>query len=143
MTSNLGHEEFAKKVPRIGFATASESEKSEKDFDEVKERVMEHVKDFLTPELRNRIDYTILFKPLSKETLSGIMKIKLDDFLGQWKANSDIKLPKYTNKQIEAIVDEVYNPQFGARPLDKYIHDKIEPNLIQKVIEANTMKKES
>ncbi len=136
MTSNLGHEEFGKKVHKIGFDTPTDISAEEQNFGELKERVMEHVKQFLTPELRNRIDYSIIFKPLSKDKLKEIMKLKLDEFLWAWKShNAGFKLPKFTDKKITAIIDEVYNPQFNARPLDKYIQDKIEPELIQKVIE--------
>lgn len=141
MTSNLWHQEFGKKTQTIWFWTTKWEEKNIKDFESIKSKVMEHVKDFLTPELRNRIDYTIIFKPLSKENLVWIMKIKLDKFLAKRAESSPIKLPKFTNKKITEIIDEIHDPAFGARPLEKYIHDKIEPSLIQKVIEAAIAKK--
>jgi ATP-dependent Clp protease ATP-binding subunit ClpA len=36
-------------------------------------------------------------------------------------------LPKFTKKKIEKVIDEVYDPAYGARPLDRYLVDKIEP----------------
>ncbi len=93
------------------------------------------MKNFLTPELLNRIDYKIVFKHLSKETLATIMKNKISEFLDVWKHNSEIALPKYTDKQIKDIIEKIYEPQYGARPLERYIQDEIEPKLIAKIME--------
>lgn len=99
------------------------------------------MKNFLTPELINRIDYKIVFKHLDKETLGKIMKNKIDEFLQTWKQNSSIELPKFSDKQIKAIIEKIYEPQYGARPLDRYIQDEIEPKLIEKIMEVPTEKK--
>ena len=93
------------------------------------------MKNFLTPELLNRIDYKIVFKHLSKETLASIMKNKINLFLDARKTNSEIVLPKYSDKQIKEIIEKIYAPQYGARPLDRYIQDEIEPMLIKKIME--------
>ena len=93
------------------------------------------MKNFLTPELLNRIDYKIVFKHLSKETLAIIMKNKINTFLAARKASSEIELPKYSDKQIKEIIEKIYEPQYGARPLDRYIQDTIEPLLIKKIME--------
>ena len=135
MTSNIGSEEFVKKQSRIGFATGEKDDINDKAFDIVKERVIEEMKNFLTPELLNRIDYKIVFKHLSKETLTNIMKNKIKLFLDVRKLNSEIALPKYSDKQIKDIIEKIYEPQYGARPLDRYIQDEIEPLLIKKIME--------
>jgi len=135
MTSNIGSEEFIKKQSRIGFATGEKGDINDKEFEIVKERVIEEMKNFLTPELLNRIDYKIVFKHLSKETLCKIMKNKIEQFLDTRKHNSDIALPKYSDKQIKDIIEKIYEPQYGARPLDRYIQDEIEPKLIAKIME--------
>jgi len=57
----------------------------EKDFGRKKEKVLERVKDFLSPELINRLDKIIVFKPLTKLVLQSILKLQLDGFLKQWK----------------------------------------------------------
>lgn len=46
-----------------------------------------------------------------------------------------MELPSYDDKQIAAIVDEVYDPQLGARPLAKYIDQKIEPLIIERLMQ--------
>ena len=135
MTSNIGSEEFIKKQSRIGFATGEVGDIDDKAFAIVKERVIEEMKSFLTPELLNRIDYKIVFKHLGKETLAKIMKNKIGLFLDARKVNSEIVLPKYTDKQIKEIIEKIYEPQYGARPLDRYIQDEIEPLLIKKIME--------
>lgn len=93
------------------------------------------MKSFLTPELLNRIDYKIVFKHLNKETLATIMKNKIETFLDARKINSEIALPKYSDKQVKEIIEKIYEPQYGARPLDRYIQDEIEPLLIKKIME--------
>ncbi len=140
MTSNIGSEEFVKKQSRIGFVTGEKKDIDDKEFNQVKERVLEEMKNFLTPELLNRIDYKIVFKHLSKETLCKIMKNKINEFLDAWKHNSDIALPKYSDKQIKDIIDKIYEPQYGARPLERYIQDEIEPKLIAKIMEKKHSK---
>jgi ATP-dependent Clp protease ATP-binding subunit ClpB len=98
------------------------------------------MKNFLTPELLNRIDYKIVFKHLSKEVLFKIMKNKITEFLSAWKNNSEILLPKYSDKKIKDIIEKIYEPQYGARPLDRYIQDEIEPKLINKIMEVKPKK---
>ncbi len=134
MTSNIGSEEFVKKQSRIGFATGEKGDIDAKEFELVKERVLEEMKSFITPELLNRIDYKLVFKHLDKATLAKILKNKIETFLATRKAHSDITLPKYSDKQIKDIIEKIYEPQYGARPLDRYIQDEIEPQLIDKIM---------
>jgi ATP-dependent Clp protease ATP-binding subunit ClpC len=135
MTSNLGAEEFGKKKTSIWFSSETSWDTySEVDWKKVTERIGEHVKDFISPELQNRIDYNIIFKPITKELMKDIFKIKLDEFLWIWSQKSGIKTPEFNNKQLTDIIDKIYNPQFGARPIEKYIYDTIEPELIEQVM---------
>jgi ATP-dependent Clp protease ATP-binding subunit ClpC len=85
MTSNIGSEEFSKKQVSIGFATEDEKEMNKKDFELVKDRVIDQLKNSLTPELLNRIDYKVVFKPLSKDDLKSIFNMQLATFLDAWK----------------------------------------------------------
>ncbi len=140
MTSNIGSEEFIKKQSRIWFATGEKWDINDKEFELVKERVIEEMKNFLTPELLNRIDYKIVFKHLDKATLEKIMKNKINEFLHARKNNSEIALPKYSDKQIKDIIEKIYEPQYGARPLDRYIQDEIEPQLIAKIMQPKKAK---
>ena len=136
MTSNIGSEEFGKKQVKIGFASKDGvTEIADKEFGEIKGRVLEELKNHLSPELINRLDYKIVFKHLDKETLAKIMKIKIDEFLATWKVNTTVKLPTFTDKKIKEIIDKIYDPQYGARPLERYIQDTIEPEIINEILE--------
>lgn len=99
-----------------------------------KERVLDELKTFLSPEFINRIDYKVVFKPLTKEILCKIMKKNLDEFLAIWKQNNEINLPKFSEKQIKDIIDKIYDPQYGARPLERYILDEVEPKIINQLM---------
>ncbi|MCR5411535.1 MAG: hypothetical protein K6E76_00665 [Patescibacteria group bacterium] len=70
------------------------------------------MKNKISPELLNRIDYKVIFKPLTKEELSSIFKINLAIFLKTWEQNPDVKLPKYSDKKIKEIIDKIYDPQY-------------------------------
>lgn len=134
LTSNIGSEEFGKKIASIGFAGGDEKEMSDKDFDAQKNRIMERLKDWMKPELLNRLDYTIVFRPLSKDALGEIFVMKVNEFLSAWKEKENIKLPKFTKKKVEEIINKIHNPQFGARPIERYIYDEIEPELIDQMM---------
>jgi ATP-dependent Clp protease ATP-binding subunit ClpC len=107
-------------------------------FDSVKKRVMDIVKDKLSPELLNRIDHKIIFKPFSKDLLRLVFVKEWETFLGQRKAaHPKLKLPRLTPTRIDAIIDEIYDPQYGARPVATYIHTKLEPEIIQTVMDQS------
>jgi ATP-dependent Clp protease ATP-binding subunit ClpC len=134
MTSNIGSEEFSKKQVSIGFSTGTMKEMDEKGFDQIKERINDQLKNFLSPELLNRIDHKVIFRPLSKEHLTNIFNYQLQGFLNIWKANESVNLPKFTKKQVNEIIEKIYDPQYGARPIERYIQNDIEGELIKEVL---------
>ena len=136
MTSNIGSENFSKNSWVIGFdATKKDKDElSTQSFEKIQWKIMDELKDYMTPELLNRIDHKIVFKPLSKEVLANIFEKNLNEFLCSRKVNSQVKLPEYSKKQIAKIIDEIYDPQYGARPIERYINDNIEPEIIKQLI---------
>ncbi|MBR4633958.1 hypothetical protein IKO50_03225 [bacterium] len=46
-------------------------------------------------------------------------------------------MPKFTAKQVKDIIEKIYDPQYGARPVERYIQNDIEGELINSVLEAN------
>lgn len=140
LTSNIASEEFGKKVTKIWFATGDERKAVDAHFDSVKEKVMEQVKEKLAPELMNRLDYIVVYKPLDKETLSVIFNDKLNQFLDQWKESKehDVKLPNFTKSKIRGIIDDIYDPEYGARPLERYIYENIEPELVEQIMDKDS-----
>jgi len=136
MTSNIGSENFSKNSWVIWFdATKKDKDElSSQSFEKIQWKIMDELKDYMTPELLNRIDHKIVFKPLSKEVLANIFEKNLNEFLCSRKVNSQVKLPEYSKKQIAKIIDEIYDPQYGARPIERYINDNIEPEIIKQLI---------
>lgn len=137
MTSNVGSEEFSKKQSKIGFATGDKKDMDDKQFEIIKERVMEELKNFLSPELLNRIDYKIVFRHLGKKDLGSIMKLKIKELMTARKTNEKVKLPTFSEKKLAEIIEKIYEPQFGARPLQRYIEDTIEPELIKQIMKKS------
>ena len=136
MTSNIWSENFSKNSWVIWFEAGKKDkdELSANSFEKIQWKIMDELKDYMTPELLNRIDYKIIFKPLSKDVLANIFEKNLNEFLCSRKVNSQIKLPEYNKKQIAKIIDEIYDPQYGARPIERYINDNIEPEIIKQLI---------
>ena len=134
MTSNIGTEEFSKKKTSIWFDTGTKADIDNKQFDDIKTRVLEELKNFLTPELSNRIDHKVVFRPLSKENLTSIFNQQIKTFLSAWKENDQVKLPKFSKAEVAKIIDQIYDPAFGARPVERYINDEVEPKIINSLL---------
>ena len=102
---------------------------------ESRELVMNELKARFKPEFLNRVDDTIMFKPLSK---SGIKKI-IDIFLSELKArlkDKDMNI-EVTEKAKDLLAEEGYDPVYGARPLKRYIQNTLENSLARKIISGD------
>lgn len=87
------------------------------------------------PEFLNRLDETIMFKPLTKDNISGIMQLILDDVN---KRLSDKELAvALTDSAKQYIIDEAYDPVYGARPLKRYMQRTVETLAAKKILEGN------
>jgi len=147
MTSNIGSDEFGKKQSSIGFSGWDAATYKETEFNDVKERVTKQVKNMLAPELMNRLSSLVVFRPLGKDLLGEIFKTQVKDFYKQWRASHKwLNLPKFSAKKVWQVIDEIYDPAYGARPIERYIVDTLEPKLIDQVLkrelegESNTVK---
>jgi len=118
LTSNLGSE-YINKYQSIGFDNGQVGAK----FDEVKERIMESLKNRFRPEFLNRLDEIIIFNPLSKEVIKEIVSIQLDIVKRRLLAK-EIKL-EIADEVISYLAHEGYNPEYGARPLKRLIQSKL------------------
>lgn len=137
MTSNLWSEEFSKKRNSIWFVTWDKKNQQEKEFDTIKSRILDDLKNFMAPEFLNRVDYKIVFRPLEKKIMAKILKYKIKEFLDTRKKKSEIShdmIPEFTDAKIKEIIEKIHDPQFGARPIERYIFDEIEPMLINKIL---------
>ncbi len=139
MTSNIGSEEFNEKAVQIGFAT---SEKEEKkiiaDYENIRGKVLKQLTDVFAPEFLNRIDKTIVFSPLDKKILKRIIVLQLDELVQRLR-QVGITLT-YDVKCVNHILENTYNPEYGARPVRRYVQDTIEDLIADNMIRDSKKK---
>ena len=85
---------------------------------------MNDLRNHFRPEFLNRLDETILFKPLSKENIGGIVSLIIAD-LNRRLEDRDLSL-ELTEEAVQLIVDNAYDPVYGARPLKRFIQKHVE-----------------
>ncbi len=129
MTSNIGIRRI-KEARRMGFDV--EGKETEFDFRTMKDLLMNEIKRTLPPEFINRLDEIIIFRPLEKEDLLQIVEIMLGDLRNRL-AEKNIKIT-LTDRFREFIVEEGYDPEYGARPLRRVIRKYIEEPLSELII---------
>jgi len=89
--------------------------------------------DFFKPELLNRFNEVVVFKPLSQEHLQEIVKLKLKELSNSLMKNKKIEL-SFGDGVVEKLAQLGYNPIFGARPLDSVIRHYIKDNLARAIL---------
>ncbi len=141
MTSNIGSDEFNEKAAQIGFSTGTrEEEDIIADYATIREKVLKQLPDFFAPEFLNRIDKTIVFSPLDKKILKNIIILQLDELI---KRLTPIGVTcTYDNKAVNLILKSTYNPEYGARPVRRYIQDKVEDVIADMMIAGTKRKKD-
>lgn len=133
MTSNLGSHIIQDHFDNIEDANVDEV------VDATKEELMLLLRQTLRPEFINRIDEVVMFRPLSKNNLKGIIKIQLQDLKNR-VAEQGIQM-SFTDYALDYFVQHGYDPQFGARPLKRLIQKQI-INLLSKKIIAGEIDKD-
>ena len=91
---------------------------------EAETAVMNDLRAHFRPEFLNRLDEVILFKPLTKENISGIVDLCIAD-MNKRLADRELKV-ELTEQAKEFVTENGYNPVYGARPLKRYIQKNIE-----------------
>ncbi len=133
MTSNIGSE-YIIRLQKIGFR--GESEKTS--FSDVKDKIMESLKNNFRPEFLNRLDDVIIFNPLSEEIIRQIVEIQLG--LVKTRLKEKNILLEVTPEAINYLAKEGYNPEYGARPLKRLIQSKILNQVAQYIISKQVAK---
>ena len=126
MTSNIGGVDIAEGGGEIT--------------DEIRETVMNKLKQHFRPEFLNRIDETIIFKSLSKDNIGSIVDLMVKD-LNKRLAEQEITI-KLTDDAKGAIIDQGYDPVYGARPLKRFIQKNVE-TLVARMILAGEVSTQS
>jgi ATP-dependent Clp protease ATP-binding subunit ClpC len=136
MTSNLGMQELTSQAAKIGFAdkdqATNQKERLEKDYEQIKERVLETMKKDFRPEFLNRIDKILVYKPLGMDELKKISILQLKE-LQERLAKQQLEL-KVTPAVIRLITDKSFDPAQGARFIRKNIQDLLEDPLADRII---------
>ncbi len=107
---------------------------TDKDYDEMKRRVLEAVKMHFKPEFINRIDDIIIFRSLLVDNIKEIVKLQLN-YLTRRAAERNIEL-HYTDRLKDMIAKEGYDPTYGARPLKRLIQKKIQDALALMILKG-------
>ena len=129
MTSNLGAREISK-GGGLGFQTAD----LESGYQIMKDKVAQEIERAFNPEFLNRIDDTIVFHPLSRENISDIIHILMQD-VHERLSEKEIKL-RLSDAAIAFLVEQGYDEKFGARPLKRAIQRYLEDLLSEKILQA-------
>ena len=119
MTSNIGSQ-YIQKMESIGFSDNT----AQDDYSNMKEKIMERMKDHFRPEFLNRLDEIIIFDILSPKVIRDIVSIRVNVAKERLFKNKGIKLD-LSDKALAYLAKEGYNPQFGARLLNRLIQSKI------------------
>ena len=126
MTSNMGSELIRERLEGNESFTEYELE-------ETKNAVMELLKQKLRPEFLNRIDETIMFRPLTKSQIREVVKIQLNNVSKMLEKN-DI-LISATDEAVDHLADIGYDPAMGARPVKRVIQREILNELSRQILE--------
>ena len=133
LTSNIGSK-FVEKMESIGFS----NNESREDYANMKEKVMEALKDNFRPEFLNRLDEILVFDVLSPGAIKEIVNLRIkvvNDRLAGKGINFEI-----SDEALSYLAKEGYNPHYGARPLNRLIQNKI-LNPVASYIISNGVKK--
>ncbi|WP_281524045.1 ATP-dependent Clp protease ATP-binding subunit [Dolosigranulum pigrum] len=122
MTSNLGATAL-RDEKTVGFGASD----SWSDYEAMKARVLEELKNEFRPEFINRVDESIVFHSLDQQHLNEIVELLSEDIVGRLaEMNIDLKI---THTAIDVIAEAGYNPEYGARPLKRAIQTELEDRL--------------
>jgi len=127
MTSNVGAN-LIKRASKLGFAFTTDDEtKREQDYETMRDRVTDALKQQFRPEFLNRLDGIMVFRHLSREELTGIVDLELKRVYLQL-VEHDITLTLTTEAKL-FLAEEGYDPEFGARPLRRVVTNHVEDKL--------------
>ena len=130
MTSNIGSKVIEKGGGGLGFEF--EDDKAEAQYNRIRSLVNEELKQYFRPEFLNRLDEIIVFRQLTKDEVKEISDILLKEVFVRL-TEKDITL-RVTDKFKERIVEEGYNPSYGARPLRRAIMRLLEDVLAEEIL---------
>jgi ATP-dependent Clp protease ATP-binding subunit ClpC len=134
MTSNIGSKVIEKGGGGLGFEFAGNADASESQYNRIRSLVNEELKQYFRPEFLNRLDEIIVFRQLTKDEVKEIADIMLSDVFKRLQEQG-ITL-EVTERFKDRLVEEGYNPSYGARPLRRAIMRLLEDSLAEEILSA-------
>jgi ATP-dependent Clp protease ATP-binding subunit ClpB len=134
MTSNLGSQLIQEKLSHLTEAN------HDKLLDQTREEVFALLRQTIRPEFLNRIDEVLMFTPLSKKEIRGIVELQINR-LKEMLAGNNMKL-EITEAAVDLLAKEGYDPQYGARPLKRVLQRRV-LNELSRMILAGKVTPES
>ncbi|OWZ12283.1 ATP-dependent chaperone ClpB [Phytophthora megakarya] len=141
MTSNIGAEHLlfenqlspraSKKIKTENDFVDAESE-TKREFMKQRELVLQQLRHTVRPELLNRLDDIVVFEPLGRKALRQIVLLQFESVISRLK-ESQISV-NVTTAALDVILDESYEPQYGARPVKRYIEKHVVTDLSKLII---------
>nr|QCI07856.1 Clp protease ATP binding subunit [Pleonosporium borreri] len=130
MTSNIGSKVIEKGGGSLGFELGESQVESQ--YSKIRSLVNEELKQYFRPEFLNRLDEIIVFRQLTKDEVREIAEIMLKEVFDRIK-QQEIEL-SVTERFKTRLVDEGYNPSYGARPLRRAVMRLLEDSLAEEVL---------
>ncbi|MTF39730.1 ATP-dependent Clp protease ATP-binding subunit [Cyanobacterium aponinum] len=130
MTSNIGSKVIEKGGGGLGFEL--EEDQNESQYNRIRSLVNEELKNYFRPEFLNRLDEIIVFRQLNKEEVKEISEILLKEVFARL-TEQEITL-QVTDKFKERLIEEGFNPAYGARPLRRAIMRLLEDILAEEIL---------
>jgi ATP-dependent Clp protease ATP-binding subunit ClpC len=130
LTSNIGSKVIEKGGGSLGFEF--DDGKGDAQYNRIRNLVNEELKQYFRPEFLNRLDEIIVFRQLTKDEVKEISEILLNEVFGRL-TEQGITLT-VTDKFKDRLVDEGYNPSYGARPLRRAIMRLLEDSLAEEIL---------
>jgi ATP-dependent Clp protease ATP-binding subunit ClpC len=135
LTSNVGAD-LIKRETSLGFGVKRDDQVNEDAaYQKMRKKVVSEMERMFRPEFRNRLDGTIIFRALSREEITQIVDLLLDQVQERLKEQELNLVVTETVKNL--IAAEGYDPDFGARPLRRVIQAKIEDALSEGILAAD------
>ena len=130
LTSNIGSKVIEKGGGGLGFEL--EADQAESQYNRIRSLVNEELKQYFRPEFLNRLDEIIVFRQLTKDEVKEISVILLKEVFSRL-GEQGITL-EVTDKFKDRLVEEGYNPSYGARPLRRAIMRLLEDSLAEEIL---------
>ena len=126
LTSNLGSQHLLEGIGPDGSISA-----------EARSQVLQLLRRSFRPEFLNRLDEIVFYKPLTKQDVTTIIDLQIDR-LNRRLREQDISC-RLTDRAKQFIVDAAYDPQYGARPLRRYVQHTVETLLAKRLLEGSVL----